>query len=294
MSDAPRRIATVGLDGAVRRLTAELVGVKDVDAGHGVSYGSEYRTPTATTLGLVAAGYADGVPRSASGAPVTIDGVRYLIRGRVAMDQVVLDLGGARPAVGSEAVLFGDGGASVTEWAAVSGLPSAALESFIGPRTSIEIADVLASTEETERFGERLASVLAPGDAVVLTGALGAGKTTLTRGIGAGLGAHGTIQSPTFVIARTHRTHTAPLIHVDAYRLGGEGELDDLDLDLDGSITVAEWGLPLTHLVESSLHVELRRPEAGDGDDEPRSVRITGRGPRWPASRILSLVRSAA
>ncbi|QCR20828.1 tRNA (adenosine(37)-N6)-threonylcarbamoyltransferase complex ATPase subunit type 1 TsaE [Agrococcus sp. SGAir0287] len=149
-----------------------------------------------------------------------------------------------------------------------------------------------------EALGRRLAGILEAGDVVVLTGELGAGKTTLTRGIGDGLGAVGTVQSPTFVIARTHRTATVPLLHVDAYRLGDEAELDDLDLDVDASITIAEWGLPLVHAVDTWLHVEIERTiggDAGEADaDEPRTVRLTGHGDRWPASRLLAFARETA
>ncbi|WP_441294332.1 tRNA (adenosine(37)-N6)-threonylcarbamoyltransferase complex ATPase subunit type 1 TsaE, partial [Curtobacterium sp. B18] len=72
---------------------------------------------------------------------------------------------------------------------------------------------------------------------------LGAGKTTMTRGLGAALGARGQVSSPTFVLARTHPTTAGPdLVHVDAYRLSDPVELDDLDLDWDASIVVVEWG----------------------------------------------------
>ncbi|WP_244303295.1 tRNA (adenosine(37)-N6)-threonylcarbamoyltransferase complex ATPase subunit type 1 TsaE [Leucobacter coleopterorum] len=79
---------------------------------------------------------------------------------------------------------------------------------------------------------------------MILTGPLGAGKTTLTRGIGEGLGVRGPVQSPTFVLARTHPSLVggAPLVHVDAYRLAGIEELDDLDIDFERSVVVAEWG----------------------------------------------------
>src|SRR4030095_3864328 len=96
------------------------------------------------------------------------------------------------------------------------------------------------------RLGRELAGALAGGDLVLLTGDLGAGKTTLTQGIGAGLGVQGTIASPTFVIARGHRGGAGgpPLVHVDAYRLDGWDELEDLDLEasLDEAVTVVEWG----------------------------------------------------
>ena len=98
----------------------------------------------------------------------------------------------------------------------------------------------IVSPDDMEAFGERIGGMLRPGDLVVLTGALGAGKTTLTRGIAAGLRVRGPVQSPTFVIARTHPSLVggAPLVHVDAYRLGSALELDDLDIDVDRSVVI--------------------------------------------------------
>ncbi len=156
-------------------------------------------------------------------------------------------------------------------------------------------------------LGAIIAAQLRAGDVVLLTGELGAGKTTLTRGLGAALGVRGTVTSPTFVLARTHpREGAPPLVHVDAYRLGGADELDDLDLDFDASIVVVEWGLGLIEeLVDSWLAVTIERP-LGAGkpattgapvnsggletpDDaadetaiiEPRAVTIEGVGDRW-------------
>ncbi|KAA6435044.1 tRNA (adenosine(37)-N6)-threonylcarbamoyltransferase complex ATPase subunit type 1 TsaE [Agrococcus sediminis] len=274
---APRRVLELGLDGEPRRLVGELVGVKRVEPGLGVSYGGEYVTTSATTLALVGLGYADGVTRSATGRPAVVGGDgAHPIRGRVAMDQVVLDVGDRPARVGDPVVLEH---ASAPE-----------LTGMIGPRVAVEVAGSVADADAMELLGERIGAALRAGDAVLLIGPLGAGKTTLTRGIGRALGARGTVQSPTFVIARTHRTAAGPdLQHVDAYRLGDEAELDDLDLDLDGAITVAEWGAPLEHALESWLRVEIDRGEA-DGDDEsPRSVRLRGHGPGWDAARVRSL-----
>src|SRR4051795_4971836 len=96
------------------------------------------------------------------------------------------------------------------------------------------------------QLGERLSALLRAGDLVVLTGDLGAGKTTLTQGLGAGLGVRGQVASPTFIIARVHPplADGPALVHVDAYRLGSLDEVDALDLDtsLDESVTVVEWG----------------------------------------------------
>lgn len=123
--------------------------------------------------------------------------------------------------------------------------------------------------------------MLLGGDLLVLTGALGAGKTTLTQGIADGLGVRGPVTSPTFVIARVHPSLGGgpDLVHVDAYRLGSALELDDLDLDADlgSSVTVVEWGAGLAEqLSDARLEITLI------GDDE-RTVRLVGVGDRWSA-----------
>jgi tRNA threonylcarbamoyl adenosine modification protein YjeE len=153
----------------------------------------------------------------------------------------------------------------------------------------------VATTDEMGALGARLAAVLRAGDLVVLTGPLGAGKTTLTRGLGAALGARGQVSSPTFVLARTHPTTSGPdLVHVDAYRLSDPVELDDLDLDWDASIVVVEWGRGFVDRISDSvLDVEIVRATGADADapdddadpddvpDEPRRVIVTATGPRW-------------
>jgi tRNA threonylcarbamoyladenosine biosynthesis protein TsaE len=138
---------------------------------------------------------------------------------------------------------------------------------------------VIPDAEAMEQLGARLAGLLAAGDLVVLDGPLGAGKTTLTRGLGAALGARGAVTSPTFVLAREHPTVSGvPLVHVDAYRLATARELDDLDLDYDGAIVVVEWGSgKLDGVAESWIDVAIAR----DSADESRDVTITGHGPRW-------------
>ncbi|MFM6852267.1 MAG: tRNA (adenosine(37)-N6)-threonylcarbamoyltransferase complex ATPase subunit type 1 TsaE [Terrabacter sp.] len=138
-----------------------------------------------------------------------------------------------------------------------------------------------SSLEQTQDFGRRLGTLLRGGDVLVLTGDLGAGKTTLTQAIAEGLGVRGPITSPTFVIARVHPSLVGgpELVHVDAYRLGSALELDDLDLDadLDASVTVVEWGAGLAEqLSETRLELTIT------GDDE-RTVELTGVGPRWDA-----------
>jgi tRNA threonylcarbamoyladenosine biosynthesis protein TsaE len=144
---------------------------------------------------------------------------------------------------------------------------------------------VLATAADTYAFGRRLGETLRPGDLVVLSGRLGAGKTALTQGIAVGLGVASPVTSPTFVIARVHRDGRIPLVHVDAYRLGSFAEVDDLDLDavLDESVTVVEWGEGLVEsLADSHLLVRLTRR-----DDDVREVTLEPNGPAW-AGRALT------
>ncbi|SDH89632.1 tRNA (adenosine(37)-N6)-threonylcarbamoyltransferase complex ATPase subunit type 1 TsaE [Nonomuraea jiangxiensis] len=140
----------------------------------------------------------------------------------------------------------------------------------------------LATAEDTRAYGARLAALLRPGDLLVLSGPLGAGKTTLVQGIAEGLKVRGPITSPTFVIARVHPSlhQGPPLVHADAYRLGGDLEVDDLDLDasLEESVTVVEWGEGLVEgLSEDRLEIHIDR-EAGD---EARLVTLRAVGARW-------------
>jgi tRNA threonylcarbamoyladenosine biosynthesis protein TsaE len=136
---------------------------------------------------------------------------------------------------------------------------------------------------DMRELGVRLAGLLRPGDLLVMTGRLGAGKTTLAQGIGEGLKVRGPVTSPTFVIARVHPSLAGgpPLVHVDAYRLGGFAELDDLDLDASvaESVTIVEWGEGLAEgLADDRLEVIISR---GEGPGETREVRIEGVGDRW-------------
>ena len=157
-------------------------------------------------------------------------------------------------------------------------------------------------------LGRSLAALLRAGDLVILSGGLGAGKTTLTQGIGEGLGVRGPVTSPTFVIARVHppaapdawgrtggvgRNLTRPqpaLVHADAYRLGSALELDDLDLDTDtaAAVTVVEWGEGLAEgLSADRLEITITsEPAISDvladsAGDMPRTVRISAVGERW-------------
>ena len=157
---------------------------------------------------------------------------------------------------------------------------------------SLEIGVPTAS--EMQALGRRLARLLRAGDLVVLTGALGAGKTTLAQGIGAGLDVRGAVTSPTFVIARVHPPlHAGPsLVHVDAYRLGGDLEVDDLDLDasVEASVTLVEWGEGLVERLSGErLVVSIERSTGAEVDDEARVVRLDGIGPRWQHAQLGTL-----
>ncbi|WP_371261700.1 tRNA (adenosine(37)-N6)-threonylcarbamoyltransferase complex ATPase subunit type 1 TsaE [Arthrobacter sp. ov118] len=168
---------------------------------------------------------------------------------------------------------------------------------------------------QTHELAAALGAVVEPGDLLVLTGELGAGKTTFTQGLGEGMGVRPGIISPTFVLVRIHpnladgpRPGGPDLVHVDAYRLESAAEIDDIDLEntMDSAVTVVEWGRGrVEHLSESRLEVELHRSRGGadgvpatghavdpaahssvldfdtDDDDEPRTVVVRGFGPRW-------------
>ena len=154
--------------------------------------------------------------------------------------------------------------------------------------TALSTPAKLATVEDTRAFGAALARLLRAGDLLILTGPLGAGKTALAQGIGAGLHVLGDVTSPTFVIARVHRPNVAaggrvPLVHVDAYRLGmvsdPRAEVDDLDLDADveDSVTLVEWGEGLVEqLSEAYLEVRIARHE-----DETRIVELIGHAGDW-------------
>ncbi|MGG6379747.1 tRNA (adenosine(37)-N6)-threonylcarbamoyltransferase complex ATPase subunit type 1 TsaE [Paenarthrobacter sp. NEAU-H11] len=171
-----------------------------------------------------------------------------------------------------------------------------------------------ATAEQTHALAVRLAAVLAAGDLVVLSGELGAGKTTFTQGLGEGLGVREGIISPTFVLVRIHpnlpagpRPGGPDLVHVDAYRLGSAAEIDDIDLEntMDSSVTVVEWGKErVEHLSESRLEIDLHRaiglgtglPSAGldfdtEDADEPRTIVMRGYGPRWPEAPALGAAK---
>ncbi|GAB4049133.1 tRNA (adenosine(37)-N6)-threonylcarbamoyltransferase complex ATPase subunit type 1 TsaE [Catellatospora paridis] len=159
---------------------------------------------------------------------------------------------------------------------------------------------ILKTVDDTRDFGVRLAAVLRPGDLLVLSGPLGAGKTALAQGIGRGLRVLGDVTSPTFVIARVHRPDpaaggTVPMVHVDAYRLGNvtdpRAQVDDLDLDasVEDSVTLVEWGEGMVEqLADAYLEVRIDRR-----DDDARTIDLIPHHGDWP-TRITTLDEATA
>lgn len=141
---------------------------------------------------------------------------------------------------------------------------------------------VTAATDDAMRtLGRDLAALARPGDLLILSGPLGAGKTTFTQGLGEGLGVRGAVTSPTFIISRIHPSlaEGPALVHVDAYRLGGPEEIDDIDLDmtLPDSVTVVEWGEGVAEgLADDRLEIRIERHP-----DDTRTVHLRPVGARW-------------
>ena len=180
-------------------------------------------------------------------------------------------------------------------------------------RASLETA----GPEDTRALGARLARLLRAGDLVLLSGALGAGKTTLAQGVGSAMGVRGRISSPTFVIARVHPApgERPDLIHVDAYRISSLEEVDALDLDssMEESVTLVEWGEgKVEALSDDRLEIAIARPRGGldaepgadaggdagiartvtdlaGADDGRRTITVTAFGPRWAGADLNAL-----
>ncbi|MFD8634174.1 MULTISPECIES: tRNA (adenosine(37)-N6)-threonylcarbamoyltransferase complex ATPase subunit type 1 TsaE [unclassified Streptomyces] len=167
-------------------------------------------------------------------------------------------------------------------------------------RAGTEARITVDSPDAMQDLGRRIAGLLRPGDLVLLTGELGAGKTTLTRGLGEGLGVRGAVTSPTFVIARVHPSLSGgpALVHVDAYRLGGGlDEMEDLDLDvsLPESVIVVEWGDgKVEELSDDRLHVVIARAVGHEEVlDDVREVSVRGIGARWAAGAGVEALAGA-
>lgn len=143
----------------------------------------------------------------------------------------------------------------------------------------------LVDAEATESFGESLATIVRRGDVVILTGELGAGKTTLARGLGRGLNVRGPVTSPTFVLSRIHPPldPSGPaMVHVDAYRIESPTQIDDLDISVNDAVLVVEWGHGLVeHLADSYLQITLTETPVGG-----RQAVVRGCGTRWDEERL--------
>lgn len=292
---------------AAMTLRARVTTTRVVPKGEGVSYSHTWRAQRDTRTAVVALGYADGLPRSVSGKmQVTINGKAYSQIGRVCMDQIVVELGPADSTAdvkpGDWAVVFGQGGTRVDEFAELAGTISyEVLTMPRGPRVkrvfkggrpdfSTDGSCAAATADDMRALGEQLGKQLEAGTVVVLSGPLGAGKTTLTQGLAAGLGVKGRVQSPTFTIVRTHRAgqRGVGLLHMDAYRLLGadveEGiepgrhidrnevldalESLDIDADIDDVVVVAEWGRGVVEpLSDKVLDVQIDRSSVGSPAD---------------------------
>ncbi|MDR1853210.1 MAG: tRNA (adenosine(37)-N6)-threonylcarbamoyltransferase complex ATPase subunit type 1 TsaE [Propionibacteriaceae bacterium] len=150
----------------------------------------------------------------------------------------------------------------------------------------------IPTAEEMQSFGKRLAKKLKAGDLLIASGELGAGKTTLTQGIGEGLDVQGQVISPTFVLSRVHPSnHGGPaLVHVDAYRLGSFAELEDIDLEasLSDSVTLVEWGEGIAEgLSDERLEIDIKRSQ--DPNDDTRWVFLTPIGKRWREAELENI-----
>lgn len=332
-------IDPIGVDVELRAamtLRARVTTTRVVPKGEGVSYSHTWWAQRDTRTAVVALGYADGLPRSVSGKmQVTINGKTYPQIGRVCMDQIVVELGpvdsAAASAVASAAdgetdvkpgdwaVIFGEGGNSADEFAELAGTISyEVLTMPRGPRVkrvfkggrpdfSADGSFTAATADDMRHLGEQLGKQLEAGTVVVLSGPLGAGKTTLTQGLAAGLGVKGRVQSPTFTIVRTHRAgqRGVGLLHMDAYRLLGadveEGiepgrhidrnevldalESLDIDADIDDVVVVAEWGRGVVEpLSDKVLDVQI--------DRSSRSSRSSADSSADPASSTASAADS--
>ena len=159
-------------------------------------------------------------------------------------------------------------------------------------RRTLPVMAEAATADAMRALGERLATVLRAGDVIIATGDLGAGKTTLTQGIGAGLNIAGPVISPTFVLSRVHPAVAGgpALVHVDAYRLGSFDELEDLDLEasLPDAVTLIEWGGGIAEgLADDRLEIDIRR--GLDPEDETRLVFLSGIGARWADGQLEEL-----
>lgn len=319
-------------------LTSRISLVKRVEAGQVVGYGARYVTERPTTLALVPIGYADGLDRRLTNRLQVLVQTASTSRlvpqvGTISMDQIVLDLGPETDASpGDRVVIFGDPQRYPGVWTAedlareAGTIPYEILTSISSrvPRVALPLVTDPAErtwsvqgdrpaprsftvrttgAEDTRRAARAIAHHAKAGDLFVLDGPLGAGKTTFTQGFARALDVRGNVASPTFVIARVHPANAEgpDLVHVDAYRLDEDWDIEDLDLDsdLDTSITLVEWGRDrVEHLASSYAIVELHREESLQGgplDDDPddtdeeRSLSVTFVGERYMREELVRI-----
>lgn len=156
---------------------------------------------------------------------------------------------------------------------------------------------IVETAEEMREIAERLGREVRPGDVIMLSGPLGAGKTTFVQGLARGMNVKGRVTSPTFVVSHVH-SGPVDLVHVDAYRLEDVDEVDALDLEtsMAESVTVIEWGRGKTdHLAGDRLDITISRPvgspEGADPEDlyadAARTLSVEATGPR--SSRLAGL-----
>lgn len=288
MARPPARELAAALLADGRELSVRLADLADAEAVlGGVASGSGERTAYLAE--------ADGVP--ACGAVVVPDadaprlihlGVVPAARGLGVAAFVVEVIGEHRAHLGErELSVFVGATPELTPWWRRLGFQG---EGDVLRRV-LPIVAQAPDADAMRELGRRLAAVLGAGDVVIASGELGAGKTTFTQGLGAGLDVDGPVISPTFVLSRVHppRRGGPALVHVDAYRLGGAAELEDLDLEesLAGSVTLVEWGGGVAEgLAEDRLELDIRR--GVDPGDEFRWVFVTPVGDRWDRALLCA------
>lgn len=296
----------------IARMTTKIAQVKRLSAGTQVSYGGTWQASEDRWVGLLPVGYADGISRALSNKDVfTVQaGSRTFptaVLGRVCMDQTVIDLGGEeqpKAEVGDTAVLLGDptsGELGADRWAeltgtinydVIAGLPTHLKRVYLERPLDIEIT--VSSANETRELGAALAKVLTAGDVLVLIGDLGAGKTTFVQGLGRGLDVAGRITSPTYIVSRVHagKANGPGLVHVDAYRVEDELDLETIDLEtgLDESVTVIEWGQgKVEHLSENRLEIEFAFDGPLPAGNPPEQDKQSGEGAAGDEGRRISI-----
>lgn len=205
-----------------------------------------------------------------------------------ALVEVVLELLTARGATAVELVARAEFPPVVAWWLRHGFAQVTAEGTSLTLARQLPIRIAAPTAEDTQAVGRSLARVVRAGDVIIASGDLGAGKTTLAQGLGAGLGVAGAIISPTFVLSRVHPSTVGgpALVHVDAYRLSDFAELEDLDLEisLEDSVTLVEWGAGIAEgLSADYLEVDIRR--SLDPEDDTRWIFLTPIGPRWTAVR---------